>query len=866
MNTPGKIKKLDEVVVNRIAAGEVIQRPANALKELIENSLDAKSTNIQIITKEGGLKLLQIQDNGTGIRKADMDIVCERFTTSKLQTFDDLRSISTFGFRGEALASISHIALLTITTKTADEKCAYKASYVDSQIKAPPKSCAGNQGTTIVIENLFYNVATRRKALSNPTEEFNKITDVVTKYAIHNPAVGFMLKKHGEITPQVRTPHNSTKMNNVRILYGNPVFRELLEVENTDDTYKFKMHALVTNPNYKSKKMVFLLFINNRLVESSSIRKMLEELYAFYLPKKTHPWCYISLEIDPQNVDVNVHPTKHEVKFLHETFIIERMKFTLDEKLSGNSASRTFYVQARLPKADVTKEVLKEVLPEYEKESDKTKKLRPQEMIRTDSSDQKLDRFNFTIHSAMKYSRNREDVVDECVDSMIDKSKSNENTLSGVENEVNRDTDQIIETDKEENEIQCLTPDINASNARGSNELSRIKVTNVEQLNTPWSNIIDDSSPSTPSEIITINDKVITSENCTSNIQDISETAINELNETENDSMIEECIDIIADKARKQVYQCFKSAIRETGREEPPAEKSSQEETKKDKIDESDKSNEAEVTNIQAPTDSNKNDIESEQQFKSYSINNFRREVKLTSVLKLRKEVETECHEGLREILANLTFVGCINQFSALVQSGVNLYFCNTKQLAEELFYEIMLYDFANYGVVKFSDALPLYDLAMLGLNTEEAGWTEGDGPKEELATSVKELLLEKADMLKEYFSIVIDRKGNLKSLPLLLEKYFPNEAELPLYILRLATEVEWSSEQPCFQNICRETAKYYSQMNPIHGSHDWKYITEHVLYSAIKESLLPPKHFTHDSTILQIASLPDLYKVFERC
>lgn len=409
---------------------------------------------------------------------------------------------------------------------------------------------------------------------------------------------------------------------------------------------------------------------------------MLEELYAFYLPKKTHPWCYISLEIDPQNVDVNVHPTKHEVKFLHETFIIERMKFTLDEKLSGNSASRTFYVQARLPKADVTKEVLKEVLPEYEKESDKTKKLRPQEMIRTDSSDQKLDRFNFTIHSAMKYSRYREDVVDECVDSMIDKSKSNENTLSGVENEVNRDTDQIIETDKEENEIQCLTPDINASNARGSNELSRIKVTNVEQLNTPWSNIIDDSSPSTPSEIITINDKVITSENCTSNIQDISETAINELNETENDSMIEECIDIIADKARKQVYQCFKSAIRETGREEPPAEKSSQEETKKDKIDESDKSNEAEVTNIQAPTDSNKNDIESEQQFKSYSINNFRREVKLTSVLKLRKEVETECHEGLREILANLTFVGCINQFSALVQSGVNLYFCNTKQLA----------------------------------------------------------------------------------------------------------------------------------------------------------------------------------------
>ncbi|KAF9945531.1 DNA mismatch repair protein, partial [Modicella reniformis] len=143
------IKRLEEAVVNKIAA-------ANALKELIENSLDAKSTSIQILVKDGGLKLLQIQDNGHGIKVEDMAIVCERFTTSKLRTFQDLSTMSTYGFRGEALASISHVAHVTITTKTKNSVCAYKASYSDGVIvpvkpgaTAVPKPCAGNDGTQI---------------------------------------------------------------------------------------------------------------------------------------------------------------------------------------------------------------------------------------------------------------------------------------------------------------------------------------------------------------------------------------------------------------------------------------------------------------------------------------------------------------------------------------------------------------------------------------------------------------------------------------------------------------------------------------------------------------------------------------------
>lgn len=355
------IKKLDEAVVNRIAAGEVIQRPANALKEMIENSLDAKASSITVTVKSGGLKLLQIQDNGCGIRKEDMGIVCERFTTSKLTKFEDLSSIATYGFRGEALASISHVAHVTITTRTGESNCAFKASYSDGKLvparpglSADPKPCAGNKGTQITVEDLFYNVSTRRKALKSSGEEFAKIADVVSKYAIHNSGVAFTLKKQGENMADVRTTNSASILDNIRTIYGASVARELLEVGGDNQKYAFKMHGYISNANYSVKKLQFLLFINHRLVDSSALRKAIETLYEAYIPKNSHPFVYISLEIAPRNVDVNVHPTKHEVHFLHEDSIIEAIQKAFEEKLLGANSSRTYYTQTLLPGVPVT--------------------------------------------------------------------------------------------------------------------------------------------------------------------------------------------------------------------------------------------------------------------------------------------------------------------------------------------------------------------------------------------------------------------------------------------------------------------------------------------------------------------------------
>ncbi|KAH8319845.1 hypothetical protein KR074_007809 [Drosophila pseudoananassae] len=658
---PGVIRKLDEVVVNRIAAGEIIQRPANALKELLENSLDAQSSHIQVQVKAGGLKLLQIQDNGTGIRKEDLGIVCERFTTSKLSKFEDLTHIATFGFRGEALASISHVAHLSIQTKTAKERCGYKATYADGKLQGQPKPCAGNQGTIISIEDLFYNMPQRRQALRSPAEEFQKLSEVLARYAVHNPRVGFTLRKQGEAQPSLRTPLNSTRSENIRIIYGAAISKELLEFSHRDEVFKFDAECLVTQVNYSAKKSQMLLFINHRLVESTSLKTAVESVYSTYLPRGQHPFIYMSLTLPAQNVDVNVHPTKHEVHFLYQDEIAERLKEQLEARLLGSNSTRTFYKQLRLPGAPD----LDETQP-----GDKTQRVYPKELVRTDASEQKLEKF-FTS---------------------------------------------LVKSD------------------------SGISSTSSE------------GAPPLPEE-------------------SFRQTA-----------------------ARKS------------------------------------------------------------------------REVRLSSVLDMRQRVERNCSVQLRGILKNLVYVGCVDERRALFQYETHLYLCNTRAFAEELFYQRLLYEFQNCPEISLNPPLSVQELIMLALESEAAGWTPEDGPKKELAESAVEILQQKAPIMREYFSLRISDDGLLESLPTLISQHQPNVAHLPVYLLRLATEVDWEEEVSCFKTFCRETARFYSQMECQSGSMSGhpRWIMEHVLFPAFKKYLLPPPRLKEQ--IYELTNLPTLYKVFERC
>ncbi|KAL7423487.1 DNA mismatch repair protein Mlh1 [Cryptotrichosporon argae] len=384
---PRPILRLSKDVVNQIAAAEIIQRPANAIKELVENSLDAGATSVRVVLKEGGLKSIQITDNGHGITKSDLPLLCTRYATSKLRTFNDLQSLATYGFRGEALASISYCAHVEVVTKTRADGCGWRATYVDGELVArgtglaDPRPTAANDGTVITAEDLFYNMPQRKRAFKSASDEYGRVLDVVTKYAVHNPHAAWA----GTALPDVSTPAASTSRANIGLLYTPALAAELLEVAPTTlepARLGAKVEGWVSGANASwSRRGGWLLFINHRLVDSSKIKRAVESLYTAYLPKGSSPFVYLSLEIDPAKVDVNVHPTKAEVHFLNEYEIVDGIVGAVSRSLAGANSSRTFTVQTLLPGAETIER----------REPVKTHKPAPNYKVRTDPTNRTLD-------------------------------------------------------------------------------------------------------------------------------------------------------------------------------------------------------------------------------------------------------------------------------------------------------------------------------------------------------------------------------------------------------------------------------------------------------------------------------------------
>ena len=320
-----KISILPETVSSRIAAGEVVERPAAVVKELLDNSLDAGSTMVTIEVEEGGRRLIRVTDNGEGMTRSNAQLACQRFATSKLRSEHDLLNIMTLGFRGEALPSIASISQFCLRTIDRDGPVGTELQS-DGGDSWSISDYAGAQGTQVEVKNLFFNTPARKKFLKSTTTEFSKICHAVQQAAMAWPNIHFRLT-HNE-HPVSDYPSAQSREDRILQIYGTRFINRVLPVNH--ERPGLRIEGYTANPYYtRASRSPQEIFVNRRSVKNSTIAHAAYEAYGTFLPKGRHPIFALFIEIDPSTVDVNVHPAKREVRFANPEFIHASIKEAL---------------------------------------------------------------------------------------------------------------------------------------------------------------------------------------------------------------------------------------------------------------------------------------------------------------------------------------------------------------------------------------------------------------------------------------------------------------------------------------------------------------------------------------------------------
>ena len=323
-----KIQIMDMNLANKIAAGEVVEKTMNVVKELVENSIDAGATTIKIELIDSGVKEIKVIDDGCGMDENDATLAFSRHATSKLKTLDDLFNINSLGFRGEALPSIASVS--NIVLKTSNEKTGTMVVVNGGNIESV-KSCDLKKGTTIIVKDLFYNTPVRLKYLKSLYTELANISDYVNKMALSYPNIKFVLVNNEK--ELLNTNGSGDLLKTIFDIYGVVVANKMMYIENMNNDYKIS--GYISYPELtKSNRGSITLLVNNRVVKNYEIVKAILEAYHTFIPKDRFPYIVLNIEVDPFLVDVNVHPTKMEVKFSKEDSLTSLIMETIDNKLN----------------------------------------------------------------------------------------------------------------------------------------------------------------------------------------------------------------------------------------------------------------------------------------------------------------------------------------------------------------------------------------------------------------------------------------------------------------------------------------------------------------------------------------------------
>lgn len=360
-----RIKQLSKHLINQIAAGEVIERPSSVVKELTENSVDAGATKISIEINND-CRDIRVADNGCGIYPDDIMLAFSKHATSKIATDEDLFNIHTLGFRGEALSSIISISKLTCTTRTADFDTGTKVKCENSEVKQVETGCA--IGTIMDIRDLFYNIPARLKFLKSSNTEFSYIQELVQSIALAHPECSFELKKNGKIV--LKTSGQNNLLQTIKEVYSTDIISNLKEVLKTDQLAGMKISGYVSTPNYtRSSKKGYHIYINGRTVKCPVFQKAIDTAYKSLIANGKYPFVVLNLELPPADVDVNVHPTKKEVRYKNTNQVFNFIFASIQAGLTNyieRQPARSFDPQSYTPQPVQQSNVVDFVQPKLE--------------------------------------------------------------------------------------------------------------------------------------------------------------------------------------------------------------------------------------------------------------------------------------------------------------------------------------------------------------------------------------------------------------------------------------------------------------------------------------------------------------------
>ncbi len=341
---PVRIHQLDNILANQIAAGEVVERPASVVKELIENAIDAAATRVDIEVEKGGASLIRVKDNGSGIHPEDLTLALSRHATSKIHQTEDLSAIKSLGFRGEALASISSVSKLSLISKWYQADTALKAEAEGRDMEVSISPAGLTQGTLVEVRDLFFNTPARRRFMRTDKTEFRNIETVVSRVALSHPQINFMLKHNGKkVKHFIAAQNRLSEEQRVAQILGKEFIQNCVHFDLTHKVDNGDIHfsGWVGLPNYhRSMNDGQFVFINSRPVKDAVVSHAIREAYAQLIPPGRLPAYIIDIEMDAETVDVNVHPTKHEVRFQHQRMVHDLIIRAVSEVINEGVKSK----------------------------------------------------------------------------------------------------------------------------------------------------------------------------------------------------------------------------------------------------------------------------------------------------------------------------------------------------------------------------------------------------------------------------------------------------------------------------------------------------------------------------------------------